>query len=415
MEAAPPFPVVTGQRQLAAIMFTDVVGYSAQMHDEELATLNRVERDLASMRRTVENRSGSVIKMTGDGLLIQFGSAVEAVACALEIQRTFHSRLEAGVISSPLRHRIGIHLGDVFVSQGDVMGDGVNIAARLVAVAPPGGIVISHMIYEVVKNKLPLHTVRLGPQQLKNIKAAVSAYKVLLESPELTNATATATPPPAPAATTAMAPAPATVGRGGSRLPKLAVLVLLVAGLAVAGRYFFQQYLAHQEDLESSQSAQAALGARLKNPGAATATEPPAATTEDFAALVTATPARLQAAGANAATIKSATTAADLLLVWLTDELARYTKDRPLAVASLGDPSFQGARVFTDASHDLYFAEGGAFRRRTWAELKEPVQAAIIVSVLRQASPPAGPELRRGAEAFAYLHGLPQMTAALGR
>jgi class 3 adenylate cyclase len=413
MEAAPPFPVVTGQRQLAAIMFTDVVGYSAQMHDAELATLNRVERDLASMRRTVENRSGLVMKMTGDGLLIQFASAVEAVACALEIQRTFHSRLEAGVISSPLRHRIGIHVGDVFVTEGDVMGDGVNIAARLVAIAPPGGIVISQMVFEMVKNKLPLHTVRLGAQQLKNIKAAVNAYKVLLEDPALA---ATAPPPPVAPAGGVPVPAPAPAPGGASRLQKVAALVLLVAGLAVAGNYFFRQYLAHEEELAASQSAQAALGARLKKSDEPKGDALPAApAAADFAALTTATPARLQGDGANAALIQSATTSANLLLAWLTSELARYTKDRPLVVTGLGDPAFAGARIFTGANQEIFFAEGGAFRRRTWAELKEPVQAAIIVSALSQASPPAGPELQRGAEAFAYLNGQPAMLPALPR
>jgi class 3 adenylate cyclase len=412
MEAAPPFPVVTGQRQLAAIMFTDVVGYSAQMHDAELATLNRVERDLASMRRTVENRSGSVMKMTGDGLLIQFTSAVEAVACALEIQRTFHSRLEAGVISSPLRHRIGIHVGDVFLTEGDVMGDGVNIAARLVAIAPPGGIVISQMVFEMVKNKLPLHTVRLGAQQLKNIKAAVNAYKVLLEDPAL------AAPSPAPQTTPATAPIvrPAPVPGGASRLQKIVALVLLVVGLAAAGNYFFRQYLAHQEELAASQSAQAALGARLKKSDAPAGPGPAAApAAENFAALATTTPAHLRGDGVAADTIQAATASANLLLIWLMNELPRYTKDRPLVVNGLGDPSFAGARIFTDANQDLYFAEGGAFRHRAWTELKEPVQAAIIVSALRQASPPAGPELRRGAEAFAYLHGQPRMIPALGQ
>jgi class 3 adenylate cyclase len=410
MEAAPPFPVVTGQRQLAAIMFTDVVGYSAQMHDAELATLNRVERDLAAMRRTVEHRAGSVMKMTGDGLLIQFTSAVEAVACALEIQRTFQSRLDAGVISSPLRHRIGIHVGDVFVTGDDVMGDGVNIAARLVAVAPPGGIVISQMVFEMVKNKLPLHTVRLGAQQLKNIKAAVNAYKVLLDDPAL--GAASPAPPGTPAAAPIPAPVPAASG-GASRLQKVGALILLVAGLAVAGNYFFRQYLAHEEELAASQTAQAALSARLKKSDEAKSAPIPAApAAEDFAALTTTTPARLQPS-APPATIASATASADLLLVWLTSELARYTKDRPLMVTGLGDPAFAGARIFTGANQELYFAEGGAFRRRLWAELKEPVQAAIIVSVLRQASPPAGPELLRGAEAFAYLHGQPQMIPAL--
>lgn len=410
MKASPPFPVVTGQRQLAAIMFTDAVGFSAQMHEEELATLNRVERDLAAIRRIVEDRSGAVLKMTGDGLLIQFASAVEAVASALEIQRHFHTREQVGVTRSTLRHRVGIHLGDVFVTPDDVMGDGVNIAARLVAVAPPDGIVISETVFNVVKNKLTLHTVPLGPQRLKNIKSPITAYKVLLDAPALM----AASPAPRSAIEPSVMTAPAAAE--SSRVRKIAVLLLLLGGLVAAGNYFWRQYLAHEKELEQSQSAQAELGARLKTPDPAVVLKqmPPGAT-EDFAALASAVPALRPATDADAATIKSATASVDLLFVWLTGELTRYTRDRPLVVSGLGDPEFQGARIFTDASHDLYFAEGGAFRRRTWAELKEPVQAAIIVSALRQASPPAGAELRRGGEAFAYLHGQPLMIPALGQ
>src|SRR5438105_2374774 len=160
MDANPPFPVVSSQRQLAVIMFTDAVGFSAKMHEQEIATLNRIERDREVMQRIFDGHSGTVLKSTGDGQLVQFGSAVQAVASAQEIQRHFVGRTDPAYAESALRYRISVHLGDVFVGNGDVMGDGVNIAARLVDLATPNGIVISETVYEVVKNKLPLHVQR---------------------------------------------------------------------------------------------------------------------------------------------------------------------------------------------------------------------------------------------------------------
>jgi class 3 adenylate cyclase len=410
MEATPPFQVVTGQRQLAAIMFTDAVGYSAQMHEQELATLNRLERDAALMRRLVSDRGGSVLKSTGDGLLIQFSSAVEAVAAALDIQREFQSRTDSGVSASTLRHRIGIHLGDVFVSEGDVMGDGVNIAARLVAEALPGGIVISEMVHALVKNKLPLHVRPLGQRHLKNIKEPVLAWRVLLEEPPV--------PPPVVAAADATAVSPPVAAKPGFRPQRVILTVLLILAVLAGGRFLLQEHLAHEEDLEESHSAQAAFGALAKKSAAAGETIAPvvsAPPARDFLARVSRTPAALHPTPETLPLVQAAEASVASLLAWLPGELEHYTKDRPLVVAGLGDASFQGSTIFTDANHQLYFTGGGAVRRRTWAELKEPVQAAIIVGVLRRATPPAGAELWRGAEAFAYLHGLPEMAAALAQ
>jgi class 3 adenylate cyclase len=407
MEATPPFQVVTGQRQLAAIMFTDAVGYSAQMHDQELATLNRLERDAGLMRRLVSDRSGTVLKSTGDGLLIQFSSAVEAVAASLDIQREFQSRTDSGVSTSTLRHRIGIHLGDVFVSEGDVMGDGVNIAARLVAEALPGGIVISEMVYALVKNKLPLHVRPLGQRRLKNIKEPIVAYRLLLEEPRAPTPVAVAAPGEA------ITPVPA--AKRGFRPHRVILTALLILGVLAAGHYFLQEHLAHEEDLEESHSAQAAFGALAKKSSAGETMAPaaPGLPAGDFLGQVSRTPAALKPTAETLPLVQAAEASAATLLAWLPGELEHYTKDRPLVVPGLGEASFQGSTVFTDASHQLYFAGGGAVRRRTWAELKEPVQAAIIVSALRRATPPASAELWRGAGAFAYLHGLPEMAAAL--
>src|SRR4051812_301598 len=175
-------PLTRGQRSLAAIVFTDVVSFSARMQTDEETTLELLKRDFDAMRDICTQHQGSVLKTTGDGLLLYFSSAVQAVACALAMQRFFAEQAKTRPPSQSLVHRLGIHLGDVFVNDQDVMGDGVNIAARLQAEAEPGGICISQTVYDVVKNKLALHVTRLGPRELKNISQHIPIYKLLLEA-----------------------------------------------------------------------------------------------------------------------------------------------------------------------------------------------------------------------------------------
>src|SRR5579863_4856208 len=144
MSAEPPVPgPARSQRSLAAIVFTDVVSFSARMHADEVGTLKLLERDFADMRRLCREHEGEVLKTTGDGLLLTFASAVQAVACALAMQRAFAAAAKDPPPGGALQHRVGIHLGDVLIQDKDVMGDGVNIAARLQAEAEPGGICIS--------------------------------------------------------------------------------------------------------------------------------------------------------------------------------------------------------------------------------------------------------------------------------
>jgi class 3 adenylate cyclase len=167
----PNEPIAPGERRLAAIVITDVVGYSARMQGREEETLALVRADFARIRRACEHYGGEVLKSTGDGLLMCFPSVVQSVACAIQVQIEFASRW-----SDQLQHRIGIHLGDVFREEGDVTGDGVNIAARLEALARPGTVCISQSVYDAVKGKVPLHEECLGPQHLKNISEPVTAY-----------------------------------------------------------------------------------------------------------------------------------------------------------------------------------------------------------------------------------------------
>src|SRR5688572_9271569 len=183
----PPKSTGPGQRSLAAIVFTDTVSFSARMQADEVTTLRLLERDFDAIREICKEHNGSVLKTTGDGLLLYFSSAVQAVAGALAMQRAFAEKTRTQPPEECLTHRVGIHLGDIFVNDQDVMGDGVNIAARLQAEAEPGGICISQTVYDVVRNKLALRVTRLNARELKNISQAIPIYRLLLEAQTLSN------------------------------------------------------------------------------------------------------------------------------------------------------------------------------------------------------------------------------------
>ena len=162
------------QRRLAAILAVDVVGYSALMERDEEATyaeFERLKREL--IEPSLSRHEGRLIKTTGDGALAEFASPLAAMRCAVEIQ----DHLASG--SSPLRLRVGLNLGDVIVGQdGDIYGDGINIAVRLEGIADPGGILISEKVYSEVEGKLDVGFEDRGEQQLKNISKPVRAYTV---------------------------------------------------------------------------------------------------------------------------------------------------------------------------------------------------------------------------------------------
>jgi adenylate cyclase len=173
---------VTGERverRLAAIFAGDVAGYSRLMGQDEAGTLARLKahrRELVD-RKIVEHK-GRIVKTTGDGILIEFPSVVEAIACALAIQRGMSERNTQIPADQRIEFRIGINLGDVIVEEGDIHGDGVNVAARLEALAEPGGICVSRVVRDQVRDKLDLTLDDLGEQSLKNIVRPVrsSAY-----------------------------------------------------------------------------------------------------------------------------------------------------------------------------------------------------------------------------------------------
>ncbi|HXJ59935.1 MAG TPA: adenylate/guanylate cyclase domain-containing protein [Verrucomicrobiae bacterium] len=171
----------TEQRKLAAIMFTDMVGYSALSQRNEALALELLEEHRGVLRGLFPKHQGTEIKTTGDGFLVEFASALAAVRCAVEIQRALAERNQAQPAERQVRIRIGIHLGDVVRSAGDVHGDGVNIAARIEPLAEPGGICISNSVYDQIENKVEHALVRLSRPELKNIQASVQVYRLVLD------------------------------------------------------------------------------------------------------------------------------------------------------------------------------------------------------------------------------------------
>jgi TolB-like protein/class 3 adenylate cyclase len=167
------------QRRLAAILAADVVGYSRMMQADEAGTLAALKSCRTEiLQPLVSKHHGRIIKVMGDGVLVEFASAVEAVSCAAALQEAMAVANEAAEESRRVVLRIGINLGDVMVEGSDLYGDGVNIAARLEEIAEPGSIVMSRKVHEEIERKLTLTCDDLGEQPLKNITQPVRIYRV---------------------------------------------------------------------------------------------------------------------------------------------------------------------------------------------------------------------------------------------
>src|SRR5262245_39542887 len=170
-------------RRLCAILAADVAGYSRLMGIDEDGTLSVLTAHRCELiDPTIAEHSGRIVKTTGDGLLVEFASVVDAVRCAVDIQRGMAKRNHAVQQDRRLAFRIGLNLGDVIVRNDDLYGDGVNIAARLEGLAEPGGICLSASAHEQVQNKFP--TARfddLGEHHVKNIARPIRAYRVALD------------------------------------------------------------------------------------------------------------------------------------------------------------------------------------------------------------------------------------------
>ncbi len=171
-------------RKLAAIMFTDIVGFSRQMGADEARMLRLLEIHNQVIQQAVTVRHGVVIKIMGDAFLVDFPSVVNAVQCAQQIQAQFKTHNAEKEAAEQIHVRIGIHSGDIVQRDGDVFGDGVNIAARLQALAEPGTIYLSQKVYREVVKKIPLDAVvSLGRPKLKNIAERFQIYALLPEPP----------------------------------------------------------------------------------------------------------------------------------------------------------------------------------------------------------------------------------------
>jgi len=167
------------ERKLAAILAADVVGYSRLMGHDEEGTLRRLKAHLGELVEPhIAAHRGRIVKRTGDGLLVDFASAVEAVRCAVAIQAGMADRNRAALDDSRIEFRIGINLGDVIIEGDDIYGDGVNIAARLEALADPGGIFVSRAVRDSVRDKLGIVLEDLGEKPVKNITRPVRVFRI---------------------------------------------------------------------------------------------------------------------------------------------------------------------------------------------------------------------------------------------
>src|SRR5580765_4753526 len=169
------------ERRLTAILAADVVGYSRLMTIDEAGTLAA----LTSLRKNLVNpkiseHNGRIVKLTGDGMLIEFPSVVSAVACAVDIQSAMRTR-NATETAARIEFRIGVNLGDIIVEDGDIFGDGVNVAARLEGIAPIGGIAVSQSVRDHVGKRLDLAFEDMGERRLKNIEAPIRVYSISVE------------------------------------------------------------------------------------------------------------------------------------------------------------------------------------------------------------------------------------------
>src|SRR5712675_1144825 len=180
LHAMPQEPPSRIERRLSAILAADVAGYSRLMHNDEEATHAKLTALLAGgVEPAIAEHGGRIVKNTGDGLLAEFASAVEAVRAAMQFQTRIRELTIDEAEGNRIAFRVGINIGDVIVEPHDIFGDGVNIAARLESIAEPGGICISSSAHDHVLGKVGAEFVDMGEQNLKNIDRPVRAYAMV--------------------------------------------------------------------------------------------------------------------------------------------------------------------------------------------------------------------------------------------
>src|SRR5271170_5154816 len=186
-------------RKIAAIFAADIAGYSKLVAEDEEETLRRLASYREVMDDFIARAGGRIFNTAGDAVLAEFSSAVEAVRCAIDIQESLRTRNMAYPPSRQMSFRIGITIGDVVERDGDLLGDGVNIAARLEGLAEVGGICVSRAVHEQVANKLSVQFADIGAQEVKNIPTPVHAYMIAMRREDGTYATPQVKKPPAKA------------------------------------------------------------------------------------------------------------------------------------------------------------------------------------------------------------------------
>lgn len=218
------------QRRLAAILAVDVAGYSRLMGADEEGTLRALTAHRSELiDPNIAEQNGRIVKTTGDGALVEFASAVDAVRCAVVIQRGMVERNANVAADKRVDLRVGINVGDIIIQADDIFGDGVNIAARLEAIAEPGGICVSRTVFEQIGSRLDISFTDMGEQQLKNIAQAVRAYRVDLSGrPASSSTRARAAGPHSPAP------------RVKAASMRYAGIALVLAGLLVGIGWYWQ-------------------------------------------------------------------------------------------------------------------------------------------------------------------------------
>ncbi|AHB48941.1 addiction module protein [Hyphomicrobium nitrativorans NL23] len=221
------------KRKIAVILAADIAGYSRLIAEDEEETLRRFETYRTVFAEFVERGGGRIFNTAGDAILAEFESAVEAVRAAVDVQESLRARNLAYPPSRHMNFRIGITIGDVVEREnGDLLGDGVNVAARLESVAPPGGVCISRSVHEAVASKMDLTFADAGPQTLKNIPERIHAYTLALDEPPSAHGQGDDADGEITPASSARAPA--------DRNSRLVTAGLAVLGLAVVGAYAYE-------------------------------------------------------------------------------------------------------------------------------------------------------------------------------
>jgi len=172
--------LLNGERRLAAVMFTDIVGFTSLSQKDEALAMRLLEEHRSLIRPIFPKHNGREVKTIGDAFLVEFVSALEGARCAFDIQQSVHEMNAGRLPEKQVQLRIGVHVGDVIHSQNDVYGDAVNVASRIVALASPGGICVSQQAYDHIRNKFEFPLISIGKRELKNVEGPIEVFRVVL-------------------------------------------------------------------------------------------------------------------------------------------------------------------------------------------------------------------------------------------